>query len=256
MTTEQARLDREGIWDAKCMAPVQRTVPRDCVFVHRDSDFTLALIGDSHTSHLFPAFQKAANVRGWRIVTFVKASCPFVDIRIWVTLLEREYPECLEWNENVVKRLRQLRPDLTVTIPFRWIHTMEDRYDSAKQQGRSIGRMLARVPGPKVVIVDTPFSWRDIPDCLDRRPDDPGACAIASSSRTAGGVVVRERMAAKIGGARLVDLTPRFCPTWPCPVITDDDVIKFRDDHHLTATFAKSLAYPVGKALDRALVAQ
>jgi hypothetical protein len=235
------------------MAPAERVVPRDCIFADKDSDFTLAVIGDSHTSHMFPAFQKAAMARGWRIVTFVKASCPFVDIRIWITLLEREYPECLEWNENVVSRLRQIRPDLTVTIPFRWIHAMEPINDSPKRQGRSIGRMLTRVPGPKVVIVDTPWSWKDIPDCLDEHPVNPDACALPTNSRTAGGVVVRERMAAKIGGARFVDLTPKFCPAYPCPVVTATGLIKFRDEHHLTATYAKTLAYAVGKALDRAL---
>lgn len=48
---------------------------------------------------------------------------------------------------------------------------------------------------------------------------------------------------------RFVDLTDLVCPTDPCSVITEDGMIKYRDQHHLTQTFARSLAPAVAARL-------
>jgi hypothetical protein len=35
-----------------------------------------------------------AQARGWRIVPFVKVSCPFMDMRVRSNYFKREYTEC------------------------------------------------------------------------------------------------------------------------------------------------------------------
>jgi len=42
-------------------------------------------------------------------------------------------------------------------------------------------------------------------------------------------------------GASLIDLSDAICPWDSCPVVLNGMII-FRDNHHLTATFAASLA--------------
>jgi hypothetical protein len=60
--------------------------------------------------------------------------------------------------------------------------------------------------------------------------------------------LIRERVAARAANATLVDLSDAICPGDPCqPVI--GDMIVYRDDHHLTATFAASLARLLEAAL-------
>jgi hypothetical protein len=62
---------------------------------------------------------------------------------------------------------------------------------------------------------------------------------------------VRERSAAAVTGAGLVDLTDDVCPgTGYCPVVVDHMIV-WRDEYHLTATFSASLA----PALDEQLAA-
>jgi hypothetical protein len=60
---------------------------------------------------------------------------------------------------------------------------------------------------------------------------------------------VREKVAARLSGATLVDLSDVICPgKGKCPAVVDRMVV-YRDDHHLTATFAASLAPVLGERL-------
>jgi hypothetical protein len=249
---EAARTDREKLWTNGCLAWENVTTPRRCVFGNTSSSFTIALVGDSHLSHLFPGFERLANQRGWKLVTYVKVNCPFIDIPIKGLDRTREYTECATWNAIVMRRLRKHPPDITVTLPFRWIHPVDAAQDSAAAEGSAIGRMLAQVPGKRLVLVDTPWSLDDVPDCVAAHPDDYGACGIPQGEVLTGGVRSREQAVARVGGATYADLTRRICGGWPCRVVTGD-ILMFRDAHHLTATYAATLASSLGTHVDRAL---
>ena len=54
-------------------------------------------------------------------------------------------------------------------------------------------------------------------------------------------MLVRERAAAAAADATVVDLSGAICPGDPCQAVIGDTIVQ-RDDHHLTATFATSLA--------------
>jgi len=59
----------------------------------------------------------------------------------------------------------------------------------------------------------------------------------------------RERVAARLTGATVVNLSDVICPgKGKCPAIVDGMIV-YRDDHHLTATFAASLAPILGERL-------
>ena len=247
------------IWDAAddiealkrngCLHREELTWPRNCSFGDPRSGFTVALVGDSHASHWFPALQRVANERGWRLETYVKVSCPFTDILVRNLELKRKYKECLAFNENVVSQLRTTKPNLVVTALSRWQHPVDPDDDSPWAQGEGMARMLSRVPGKKVVIADVPYPGQDVPDCLAKNLKDIRPCAVSSSNRTSGGSPARERQAARSSGGVLLDFGDLICGgAQRCPVVRNDMII-FRDHHHLTATFARSLA----PALDRAL---
>ena len=50
-----------------------------------------------------------------------------------------------------------------------------------------------------------------------------------------------EAAVAKGAGAAFIDPTPWVCRTDPCPAVTGR-LLVFRDQHHLTATYARALA--------------
>ena len=114
-----ARNDRERIWYERCLGNVEHTAPRPgCVYGNKGGSYTVALVGDSHAAHFFPAFEWAAQQNGWRLLVMVKVSCTFTDMRVRNILLKREYTECASWNEGVVARLGQERPNLTVAVSY------------------------------------------------------------------------------------------------------------------------------------------
>jgi len=252
LSPQQARTDRERLWSDGCIAAESRTTPLACVFGRTPSSFTLALVGDSHASHLFAGFEGLAKARGWRLVVYTKVSCPFLDIAVRNFFSGKEYTQCATWNRNVLAMLKRIRPDLTVTVAFRGIHPMDPAKDTTSREGAAIGRMLAKVPGRRAIIVDTPFSTRDIPTCLSRDPSRPRSCFIPASEVLSVGVGTRERVAADIANATVIDLTSTICAGFPCRVVRRD-VVMFRDTHHLTNTYAATLRDALGAGMDRAL---
>src|SRR4029079_4526080 len=219
---------------------------RNCVFGDAGGGFTVALIGDSHGSAMFPAFEWAADHEGWRLLPFVKVACPFLDITVTSTLLKRAYTECSQWNENVIAKLNAAPPDLTVIHMSHWIFPVDKSLgDSAFSA--SLARMIKRLPGKVVILADTPHSAVDVPSCLSANWWDIRPC----STKRAQGMSDRghlEGAAANAAGVAMIDLSADICPMAPCPAVVDNRIV-YRDAHHLTATFAESL----GPELDRLL---
>jgi hypothetical protein len=54
-------------------------------------------------------------------------------------------------------------------------------------------------------------------------------------------------------GVRVADLTAVVCPADPCGVVSAGGVVVYRDEHHLTATFARESAGAVLAVLRRYL---
>ncbi|MGH2407132.1 MAG: acyltransferase family protein [Candidatus Limnocylindrales bacterium] len=237
-----ARADRERLWQDHCIAIEPTTVPRDCVYGQTDSPFTVALVGDSHASQWFPAVERLALHEGWRVITFVKVSCPFVDMPIIDLFLKREYHECATWNAAVLDRLAASPPDLTLVSFSRYVvNAVHPGDDSVSRKAAAAARMMARVPGRVVLLADTLDGYRDVPSCLSAHLRDVRACAIdhALAYRLALGAI--EKVVAATTDVPVIDLNPDICPVWPCPVVRDG-MILYRDEVHLTATFAGSLA--------------
>jgi peptidoglycan/LPS O-acetylase OafA/YrhL len=245
---DEERLRREG-----CLAFERVVEPPKCVYGVKDSTYTVALVGDSHAAHWFPALERLAKHEGWRVVTFVKVACPFIDMKVRNVALKREYRECEAWNDAVIQRLTRIQPNLTlVSVGRISTHPLRASDDTVAAKGKAVGRMLARLPGRTLLIVDTPYAGRDVPGCLSAHRGDIDACAIPH--RTAftdhlGGV---EKVAAEGSRAGLIDLTPRICVEDPCPVVVNGMIV-FRDAGHLTATFSRSLAPALGDSIRAAV---
>jgi peptidoglycan/LPS O-acetylase OafA/YrhL len=244
-----ARNDEERLRRDGCLAFEGVTRPPDCVYGAPKGAFTVGLVGDSHAAQWFPALERIALARRWRIVTFVKVSCPFLDMRVGNAALKREYRECAVWNDAAVARLQSIEPDLTLVSMSRFaIHPILARDVSLAAQGAALARMIDRVPGRVALILDTPDAGRDIPGCLARHVADVRMCAIDRDVAFAGSLGAIETAAATATGAALIDLTADICQADPCPVVADGMIV-FRDMRHLTATFSRSLAADLDRAL-------
>ncbi|RLT48066.1 MAG: acyltransferase [Candidatus Aquidulcis sp.] len=246
-----ARDDEERLRGDGCLAFERVSTPPNCVYGVKGSAITIALVGDSHASHWFPAIEAIALERGWRLLTFVKVSCSFTTLAQRNLALKREYRECTAFNEATVARLNQIKPALTIIVNRRTFRPIEENITSALA-GAALGEMVARIPGATVILVDTPDPGRDVPACLSKHPSDIRACLFAQDDADNREIGIAERVAADVSGARLIDLTANICTEWPCSPISGS-VLIYRDEDHMTATFSRSLAAPLGVEIAKLL---
>ncbi len=243
-----ARKDDDTLRADGCGLSLAGSKPPSCVYGDAGGTVTVALVGDSHAAHWFPAIELLAKQRHWRLVPFMKFSCVFVDMRIWSPRLRREYTECEAWRERVVDRLVALRPDLVIVASAQELPVVVDRDDDPELQGAAVARLITRVPGKVAIIVDTPRSDHDVPACLAKHRKAIERCTTSRAAAFGWRYGRRESEAARLTGATLVDLSAVTCPTDPCPPVVGSMLV-YRDHHHLTATFARSLVDELGAAL-------
>jgi peptidoglycan/LPS O-acetylase OafA/YrhL len=232
--------DAETLMDDGCIAGQPQTKPLNCVFGEKNGSFSVALVGDSHAAHWFPAIRGIAETRGWRLQPFIKLSCRFLDMPLYSHWLGRTYTECDTWRGLVVARLQKLKPDLVIVASSRDLLAANASDPDQVHQGEAMARLLQQVPGAKAILVDTPVSRYNVPSCLSRHRSDVRPCQTSRSYALGPSPGVVERTAAVELGATLVDMTPFICPGDPCPVVLDGMIV-YRDSHHMTATFAVSL---------------
>ena len=235
----RARDDRESL--GGCTLDYRAIRPADCVFGDTQGKTTVALVGDSHAAQWFPTLQVIADARGWRLLTFTKFSCRFVDLAQYARVLNRDYTECDAWRERVVQSLQSQRPDLVIVSSTRALKPIDAADNDPGRQGEAMARLLRRIPGRIAILVDTPQSRFDVPSCLSRNLADTTRCETSRTVAFGWRHLILERTAAEASGATMIDLSHQICPRDPCPAVLDGMIV-YRDSHHLTATFATSLA--------------
>ena len=244
-----ARDDLPRIYGDGCHLSVPETASPACVFGSVASEQVIVLFGDSHAAQWFPALERLASSHGWRLVSLTKSSCPVADVTIWSTSLKRVYSECDEWRRAALERIAREHPWLVVISDSReYTLWSEGALVPAAEGGAlwngGLGRTLANlaaVAGRVVLIGDTPRSQVDPPVCLSRHPDDVLACASPQRLALDTARLAEERAVAATAHAGFVDPTAWVCPSEPCPVIVGR-LLVYRDEQHLTATFARALA--------------
>jgi hypothetical protein len=258
----KAESDYELIWRNNCVGWRDDTTPDAtgrCVFGNPSGSYTVALVGDSHGSALFPGVNEVAKAHGWKLIPYVKINCSFLDMPglEWGGPPAVPYPECETWNRMVMSRLVKHPPDLVIISMSRWIYSSDPAAQTVTAQTGALTRMIGKIPkASKVVIIaDPPLPTANkVPTCLSK--PNPGFydyrnCSYTRTTGFGSSMRQRERAAAKATGAGLIDLTDTICPgTGNCPVV-QHDMIMWRDQHHLTATYSTSL----GPAIDAQLVA-
>jgi hypothetical protein len=195
---------------------------------------------------------EVAMAHGWRLQVFVKINCSFVDVPIAPPSINRDYTECTTWNDRVVAQLRANPPDLAVVAMSHWVFNVNRADLSWEAQGRAMAREMSKLPASTrlVIVGDPPLPHlENVPACLSVYVSDYAHCSyprVLYGANTG----LRETLAAGMAGALYIDLTPDACPgTGRCQVVINNMIV-WRDDHHFTATFARSL----GPSLDARIV--
>ena len=239
-----------------CHLPYEVSKPRnDCIYGDREGEQTAFLIGDSHAAQWLPALDAYAAGKGWRLEVHTKSACSVADVPLWERRLRRIYDECLDWREALQKRITRAQPEVVCVGSSRdyelWsngnIIRAKDAYTYWQGQLEALLEELGVSADRVVLLAEMPFLNFDPVDCLAdtrRSSCDPPASLVIDAEYAA-----LESAAAAAAGASVLSLNGVLCPGRSCPVVVDD-VVVFRDQHHLTASYMDRLAEPVANLLE------
>ena len=233
-----AREDYPLVYLNGCVQDLSQAAVIECVAGDPVGDKTVMLIGGSHTAHWFPAIDKLAQERGWKVVTALKDACRF-------TMVEDESAiggsSCHEWNESLKDRLKHNPPDLVVTTSTVSDGGGEFTPDGYVSQWKDLQSLGVQVVG----IRDTPRWMRDPVDCLWANPDDMSTCTVPRS-QILDPIDPASLRADLPSNVTLIDVNDSICQGDTCPAVIGDTVV-YWDLSHLSATFAASLADALGE---------
>ena len=255
-TLRQVKNDLPVVYANGCHLDVARVAPADDCRLGGTADAPAVLLfGDSHAAQWVPALQAAAAANGQAVVSWTKSSCPSADVTVWSTATRGLYRECDAWREAVLSRVVGMRPALVVVSNLIDGETvLVDRATGRQLRGAAAAaafevglertlRRLQLAGVPVALIRDNPRPRREVLDCIYSSPD-PARCGRArADALPADGLDVR---AARAAGVVVWDLSDDICGPRSCPAVVFSNKSKvpqvvYRDDNHLTATFAATL---------------
>ncbi|SFW86222.1 acyltransferase family protein [Amycolatopsis australiensis] len=251
----QAKNDKAAVFVNGCVRSWRDLGQPPCRSGDPGSSTTVALVGDSHAAMWSPAFEALAQQRHWRLETLGKVTCPMLDLPLTSPYLGREYVECEQWRGQVLDRLRTEHPSLVVL-------GMSRRYGAdfgftvySRSWLDSLARTVAqlRSTGAAVLVLGpVPDPQSTVPACLSAHLDDATACTPPEPVAMSSTGVAAEATATTARGGDYADLTKAFCTAERCPVIIGN-VLVYRDDNHLTTSYARTLTPLIGALADQAL---
>ncbi|MFF3565876.1 acyltransferase family protein [Streptomyces sp. NPDC002574] len=242
---------RSAVYEDGCHLNYVSTATPPCVYGEPGADRTVVLFGDSHAAQWFPALDRLAKARHWKLVSLTKASCKVAE----VTTVNGggPYSSCDQWRAKAVARINALHPALVIASssdagtpdrpaddPLRqWTAGFEATYRALAQDGTRV-----------VALLDTPWPQADAVDCAAAHPLHLDRCAnhLPGAIRDpARGAAIRT--AAQATGATVLDPTRWFCTdSGTCPVVVGD-VFVYRDESHMADAYAEALAPVLGDRL-------
>ncbi len=238
----EAQDDRGTLYEDGCLVRQSERYSPPCVYGDPSSSDTVVLFGNSHAMHWFPAVERIAERRRWRLVALTRAGCAIGDVRF--------SDRCDAWREHSLRRIeRRERPRLVIVATSTSMSLgvvvggeRLSREASRVHLRHGLERMLRRLraTGARVIVIkDLPRSPRDVPDCVSRQPKRLERCAFPREEES--DQAFDEQSTVRVDGADAVDPAPVVCPRGLCHAVMGNALV-YRDDNHLTATFARTLS--------------
>lgn len=227
----QIKHDLPVVYSEKCHQNQDGAAPVSCTLGNIDGERTIVIVGDSHAAQWVPPLDEIARQRGFRLLTFTKSACAFSEIS--VTNRGAPYRSCYQWRENVMDEIRELKPDMVILGQARNYPVDDEEMMSGVHR---VWNDLVEVGARVVAIEDTPRMPFLMSNCLESNVHDCFALR-----REAESPKLFTYLAEGIDDVQVIDMTDTICGLERCEAQVGN-IIVWRDRHHLTATYARSLA--------------
>ncbi|WP_067649867.1 acyltransferase family protein [Nocardia harenae] len=234
-----------------CIADWDTREVISCTYGDQEAGRTLAVVGSSHAEHWLPALQVLAAEHSFRIQVYLKMGCPLT-LDDDVTYKGEPIPDCRDWSREVIDRLGADAPDWVFTTGTR---PRPDLGDETPAEYLDVWSALSDRGLRTITIRDTPWLRRD---AVRYKAVD---CLAAGGNRLSCGIPRGAALdevnpllepASHYPAVFPIDLTDAVCEPEVCAVV-EGNVLVYHDEHHLTASYSRSLAGPLGRELQPVL---
>lgn len=225
---------------------------RGCKYGDTNASKTYVLFGDSHAAQWFPALEKYSAEHGIRLITFTKSACPGIDAPI--LLQGVEYISCHEWRKKAVEKINQIKPDVVILSNFQGSKERIVASDPLREWGEGLERMFDVLPESAQIIVigDTPSFARTPALCLSKNLLDADQCGQPKARTLDSGLANVEEQVAIKNKKHYITMNDYLCSEKNCgPII--DNVLVYRDQHHITIELSEKLSGALGTAIENKL---
>lgn len=248
---DNVRNDMPRIYSNGCHAGFGATVPKRCVVGDETSQTIVGVYGDSHAAQWFPMFEKIAIKRKWKLIYYTKRGCPPAEIEVYSSVLGKVYRECGPWRTNVLERMVEDGVKVVFVAHFDRLLSAATKTPPWQKEWRAglrgtIEALESRGIVP-VLMEDTPWPGQDVPTCLSRNFASVDACSqpVTQAYRDD----MREvRADFQAEGRHVLWVRQWFCTSTVCPNIAGN-ILMYRDDNHVTVTYASFIAPLVDAAV-------
>lgn len=253
VAVNQARDDLGGAYSSKCHLELDETEQQHCTFGLANGKKTVMLFGDSHAAHWFEPVRIAAERSGWKFLSRTKSSCPSVDVTIWYPPRAAVFDKCSEWRTGIIREIQQDPPDVLILANSSalrgWIAEQGEpaNDDRAADLWRSgFVSLMHQIPAKTRVLMvrDVPRMANDVLSCLSYGDK----CARPKADAMARPVDEKDLLSISPRPVTLLDFTDDICDATVCSSVVNG-TIAYRDDNHITASFAASLYRPFSDAM-------
>ena len=234
----------------ECFVQLNDSAVVGCEFGATNADAPrVALIGDSHAYQYIEAMIDLAEENGWALTTYLKGACPWTTAEVGGPSAAFT-SSCAAFQDNLAAELAEVEPyDAIFTAALAATPIVAADPVVAGADGYADAWTTQAQGAPIVTIVDNPDLADDPNKCLQR--SDAADCTVPRED------VLSEEdplaiAAAATPGVTLLDFTDTFCSADECFVVIAGANV-YRDQDHLTVTFAGTMGPFIGEAITAAI---
>jgi peptidoglycan/LPS O-acetylase OafA/YrhL len=214
---------------------------KPCTFGSTDAGaLKVAIVGDSHAAMLLPGLRDQLKTLNWSVDTYVSRGC----VWSWVDSADAA-DECYDRRHALQERFEQGDKYDVILVTARRDPTLAETAGDPRAEllAKAWAPVIAR--GTQVIaLADNPMLPEGTLDCLIDAPADSAetsSCATTQEQAFSQSDPLPEAVELAGTGAHLVDLSDFYCWNGSCPLVIGH-VLVYRDTHHITATFSRTLA--------------
>lgn len=223
----------------------------NCTYGDTNASRTIALAGGSHAEHWLPALDLLGRLHNFRVVTYLKMGCALSTEQVPLIMGNNApYPQCREWVDTTMAKLVADHPDYVFTTTTRPWNIKAGDVMPATYIG--IWQTFSDNDIPILGMRDTPWLVKDgqpftPADCLAKRGNDDDECSLPRSDLLSDYNQTLD-FVTRFPLLKPLDLSDAVCRPDVCRSV-EGNVLIYRDPHHITPTYMRTLAPALGRQI-------